>query len=54
MHIIVGLQYDGVNSPTIGLVDYEVNRPSEELACRKGDGRVLFDNTFTFKKTNEL
>ncbi|CAC9437383.1 HyaD/HybD family hydrogenase maturation endopeptidase [bacterium endosymbiont of Bathymodiolus sp. 5 South] len=39
-------QYDGVNSPTIGLVDYEVNRPSEELACRKGDGRVLFDNSF--------
>ena len=37
---------DGVNSPAIGLHDYEAHRPSEEMACRRGDERVLFDNTF--------
>lgn len=37
---------EGVNSPTIDITGYEDNRPSEELACRKGDDRVLFDNSF--------
>jgi hydrogenase maturation protease len=28
---------DGVNSPTIAMGDYEINRPPEAIACRKGD-----------------
>ncbi|CAC9484578.1 Hydrogenase 1 maturation protease HyaD [uncultured Gammaproteobacteria bacterium] len=37
---------EGVNSPTIAMDDYEVNRPPEAIACRKGDARVLMDNAF--------
>lgn len=42
---------EGVNSPTIGMSNYELHRPSEQLACRKGDERVLFDNTFEQRKS---
>ncbi|SFV58909.1 Hydrogenase maturation protease [hydrothermal vent metagenome] len=37
---------EGVNSSTIAMADYELNRPSEALACRKGDERILLDNSF--------
>ncbi len=40
------LEKDNINSATIAMRDYEINRPSKSLACRQGDERVLFDNTF--------
>ncbi|NYT27472.1 MAG: HyaD/HybD family hydrogenase maturation endopeptidase [Candidatus Thiodubiliella endoseptemdiera] len=42
---------EGINSPTIGMSNYERHRPSEQLACRKGDERVLFDNAFEQRKS---
>ena len=47
-------EHEGVNSPTIGMSEYEVNRPSENLACRKGDDRVLFDHTFEQREVELL
>ena len=48
------LEQDNINSPSVSMYDYEIGRPAESMACRQGDWRVLFNDTFVQRENRPI